>query len=325
MKSKVWSLKSKVFSALLCGLCVSALIPGAMGQTNTPAGALVTFAITNSDATPYSGPLWVYSVGPGPAGTAILADGSFFITGVTKRIEVTNSLGSLRLMRGTYFASNSVMAYCLAVPLDSGTNNAASLKVGGYNLFEYVPGVTSDTVSNMAAVLLGNVTGAGPGRWWNYVPDNQTVLLPPLSGYGLYRRDTTNQVCWYFGPFSGGPVTVPTTTTNGYARSWILARSWADANNDMLGYDTNLTATVYELIWQTFGGGFAALNAVTANSYFSYDGTNWLGSGAPLTTNWGMVSYPPTARNGGPLDTTNAPAAGYGLKYDGASMYWAAP
>ena len=110
MKSKVWSLKSKVFSALLCGLCVSALIPGAMGQTNTPAGALVTFAITNSDATPYSGPLWVYPVGPGPAGTAILADGSFFITGVTKRIEVTNSLGSLRLMRGTYFASNSVMA-----------------------------------------------------------------------------------------------------------------------------------------------------------------------------------------------------------------------
>src|ERR1035441_1461474 len=141
---------SKVFAALLCGLCVSALIPRAMGQTNTPAGALVTFAITNSDATPYNGPLWVYSVGPGSKPSAILADGSFFITGITKRIEVTNALGSLRLMRGTYFASNSVMAYCLAVPLDSGTNNAAALKVGGYNIFEYVPGVTSDVASNIA-------------------------------------------------------------------------------------------------------------------------------------------------------------------------------
>jgi hypothetical protein len=53
------------------------------------------------------------------------------------------------------------MAYCLAVPLDSGTNNAASLKVGGYNLFEYVPGVTSDTVSNMVAALRETLAGAG--------------------------------------------------------------------------------------------------------------------------------------------------------------------
>jgi hypothetical protein len=133
-------------------------------------GATVRFAITNSDGTDYNGPLWVYTVGAGDGTRPILADGSFFIGSRPQRLQVTNSLGSATCMRGTYFASNSVIAYCFAVPLDTGSFNAASNKVSGYNLFEYVPGCTPDQATNIAwAVALNALSlypgGGGTGPW----------------------------------------------------------------------------------------------------------------------------------------------------------------
>src|ERR1017187_6697133 len=96
-------------------------IPGrAWGQ------ATMNFAITNSDGTPYSGPLWIYPIRWQNTSAPILADGSFFIGGVVSRIALTNSLGSAPLMQGPYFASNSVAQFTFATPLSIGTFNAAS-------------------------------------------------------------------------------------------------------------------------------------------------------------------------------------------------------
>jgi hypothetical protein len=307
MKSKVWSLKSKVFSALLCGLCVSALIPGAMGQTNTPAGALVTFAITNSDATPYNGPLWVYTVGPGPEGRAILADGSFFITGVTKRIEVTNSLGSLRLMRGTYFASNSVMAYCLAVPLDSGTNNAASLKIGGYNIFEYVPGVTSDVASNIAQVVVGSawvshynwpfVHDTVSGSFYTNVFLNTRTALAPDGGSAVFLGTNQNGV---FG----------------------------------LGFLDVLSGTNLDAFLSAVGGNFTTAGKIEADGdgFISHGGNLMIDGGSAGAGDFTAINTPGFIGDGsavtnnplGGLRSTNAPHAGYYLRVDatGTNLYY---
>src|ERR1035438_10365867 len=88
--------------------------------------ATMNFAITNSDTTPYNGPLMVYPIAWGSDLTPILADGSFFIAGVPERVEITNALGSAQVMRGPYFASNAVVAFCFSCPLDTGTYSAAS-------------------------------------------------------------------------------------------------------------------------------------------------------------------------------------------------------
>ena len=98
----------------------------------TAEASTVSFSITNSDTTAYEGPLMVYPIRLGREGMPpILADGSFFIGGVPTRVEMTNGLGTAALMRGPYFASNSVVTFCFPVPTDAGSYNAAELKIGG--------------------------------------------------------------------------------------------------------------------------------------------------------------------------------------------------
>jgi hypothetical protein len=186
-----------------------------LGLALSAQASTVSFSITNSDTTAYEGPLMVYPIRLGREGMPpILADGSFFIAGVPTRVEMTNGLGTASLMRGPYFASNSVVAFCFPVPTDTGSYNAAELKVGGYNLFEYVPGVTADTVSNLVAALVGEGggggTNAGPAGEAATITIGEVTTLPAGSLATVENVGTSNAAVLVFGLPAGPAKAAPT-------------------------------------------------------------------------------------------------------------------
>lgn len=209
--------------------------------------ATVNFAITNSDGTPFNGRLMVYPIGSQRGQAPVLADGSFLVRGVPERCEATNGLASGTFMRGSYFASNEAAAFCFAVPLDSGTFNAASNLIGGYNIFAYVPGVTADEAEAM---------------WWA-MWDSNAVSVAGGSGVTVTTNVTAEGTLYTVsgdgggGGFTNGAsvtvsnLTVTGTVTVGGQTLGDLLASW--------GYLTNNASGVS--LSGSFRGAFGETNA----------------------------------------------------------------